>query len=657
MGIDKVTLGILANHTRAAVESMAYTLLRTAHAVFVSESQDFTSTLVTAEGKTFTYHQDTGTTWMVTFDCQGIIKLIDDYEEGDICITNDPYSGYVVTHIPDIILWKPIFWEKELVCFATCFIHHTDVGGAIPTSVSRSNTEIYQEGIRVTPRKLVKRGDINRDVLEMILSNVRAPEQSWGDLKAQIASMNTGERKVHEMIRKFGIETFKQGIHDLIDTAELQARDIVSSVPDGEYRFTDFIDEDCDGGLPVRLAACMTVTGDEIILDFAGSDPQLASALNVPTGGGERPWIVLNGFVSAFYTLNPRILLNCGLTLPIRCIFPEGSVLNPQFPAALNARTIAAVRLQDIILGLLTQAAPDRLPAAAGGAVVILNVTSHDERAGHRVVTVINPIFGGGGGNPRADGANGAGGNCNFLMNTPIEITEAHAPIDILAYELKQDTGGPGLYRGGCATRMEFQVHNPSTINMRNKDRSKFQAWGVLGGHPGKAARYLINPGTSDEVDTGNADRFDVAAGDIVSLISTTGGGWGSPLDREPAAVLADVERDFISAMAAERDYGVVIGNGKLDPEATDRKRAELRLKEKNAHFSFGAFRDEFEQVWNAGTYEALSEVLSTLPAVERFSMKHRIFAALQGGTYGRDKAAVYKAFAAHRSREASQQA
>lgn len=657
MSIDKVTLGILANHARAAVESMAYTLLRTAHAVFVSESQDFTSTLVTADGKTFTYHQDTGTTWMVTLDCRGFIELIDDYEEGDICITNDPYSGYVVTHFPDIILWKPIFWEKELVCFATCFIHHTDVGGAIPTSVSRSNTEIYQEGIRITPRKLVKRGAVNRDVLEIILSNVRAPEQSWGDLKAQIASMNTGERKVHEMIRKFGIETFRQGIHDLIDTAELQARDIVRALPDGEYRFTDFIDEDSDNGLPVRLTARMTVAEDEIILDFTGSDPQLASALNVPTGGQERPWIVLNGFVSAFYTLNPRLLLNSGLTRPIRCVFPEGSVLNPQFPAAVNARTIAAVRLQDIILGLLSQAVPDRLPAAAGGSVVIMNVTTFDERVGRPVVTVINPIFGGGGGNPRADGANGAGGNCNFLMNTPIEITEAHAPIDVIGYELAPDTGGPGRHRGGCATRMEFQVWNPSTINMRNKDRSKFQAWGVMGGKPGKPARYLINPGTADEMDTGNADRFDVAAGDIISLTSTTGGGWGNPLDREVSSVVNDVAREFISAASAERDYGVVIADGKLDEEATRRKRAEPRRPEKAAHFSFGAFREEFETLWDEDTYAALGEVLSTLPASERFLMKHRIFEALGSGRHGRGKTAVHNAFSSFRSRRGGQEA
>ena len=653
MPIDKVTLEILGNHARAAVESMAYTLLRTAHAVFVNESQDFTSTLVTKEGKTFTYHQDTGTTWMVTLDCEGFIKLIDDYDEGDICITNDAYSGFVVTHYPDLMLWKPIFWEGELVCFATCFIHHTDVGGAVPTSVSRDNTEIYQEGIRITPRKLLKRGEVNRDVLEMILANVRAPEQSWGDLKAQIASMNTGERKVHEMIEKFGLQVFKEGIEDLIDIAEQQARDLIRSIPDGDYCFADFIDEDSAGGWPVRLAARMTVQGDEILMDFTGSDPQLASALNVPTGGGERPWLVCNGFVTAFYSLFPQLRLNQGVIRPIRCIFPEGSVLNPQFPAAVNARTIAAIRLQDMICGLLFQALPDRMPAAGGGAVVILNVATVDERTGERVVTVINPVMGGGGGSPHYDGTNGAGGNCNFLMNTPIETTEAYAPIDILRYELEPDSGGPGTYRGGHAVRMELQGFSPSTVNSRNKDRSKFQAWGVNGGKPGTPARYIINPGTAKELDTGNADNFAVEPGDIVSLVSSTGGGWGSPLDRDPEAVLWDVCQGLVSLAAAERDYGVVIHDGKIDPQATKRTRAGLKGQQPNTFYDFGPFRAEFEKVWDEANYDALTKILATVPVHWRFFVKHRIFDALAekgDAAGGEDGTAVYEAFEQLRS-------
>src|SRR5688572_647714 len=198
MALDKVTLQILANHCSAAAESMANTLLRTAHSTFVKETEDFTTGLATPDGKTFASPYELGATWFVGLDYGRAIRLIDKYEEGDIAITNDPYSGFVCTHSPDTHLWKPVFHNGEIVCFSITHVHNTDVGGAVPASLSRSLTEVHQEGVRLPPVKPYKKGELNREVRDIMLTNVRMPEQNWGDMKAQIAALNTGERKVHE---------------------------------------------------------------------------------------------------------------------------------------------------------------------------------------------------------------------------------------------------------------------------------------------------------------------------------------------------------------------------------------------------------------------------------------------------------------------------
>ena len=271
MAIDSVTLEILRNHSRAAAESMAFTLYRTAHSTFVKETEDFTTGLATPEGETFATPTDLGATWFIGLNYKNVIELIDHYDEGDICLTNDPYSGFVCTHSPDMHIWKPVFHEGEIVCFVVGHIHNTDVGGAVPASLSRTLVEVHQEGIRIPPAKIMRRGVLNDDVLSIMLTNVRMPEQNWGDLKAQIAAMNTGERRVHEMIAKFGIETFREGTAQLLDYAERQARAIVRDLPDGRYFFADYMDEDVADGYPCRIALTLTIDGDGMVFDFTGS--------------------------------------------------------------------------------------------------------------------------------------------------------------------------------------------------------------------------------------------------------------------------------------------------------------------------------------------------------------------------------------------------
>ncbi|MFI4989126.1 MAG: hydantoinase B/oxoprolinase family protein, partial [Alphaproteobacteria bacterium] len=618
-------------HCRAAAESMAYTLYRTAHSTFVKETEDFTTGLTTPDGKTFATPKDLGATWFVCLDYKNVIDLIPSYAEGDICMTNDPYSGFVCTHGPDLHLWKPIFHEGEIVAFAVGHIHNTDVGGAVPASLSRSLTEVHQEGIRIPPTKLAHAGTLNQEILNVMWANVRVPEQNWGDLKAQIAAMNTGERKVHEMIEKFGIATFRQGIRDLLDYSEQQCRNIIRGLPDGEYFFSDYLDEDSVGGKPCRIALKVTIHGDSLTLDFTGSDPQLESSLNMPTGGDARHVLIMVGLVYALYSLDPSILLNAGLARPATGILPEGTIVNPKFPAAVGMRSLTCTRLQGVIFGAFSQIAPDRMPAGPASGGPIMNVNTIDNRSGRRVVASIDPISGGAGGDPRADGADGSGANSSFLKNTPVEINEVEVPIKILRYGLAEDSGGAGLHRGGLGSILEFKVFSPGTrITARNRDRSRFTSWGVLGGHAGGKSVFLLNPGSNHEVNLGNTDILTVNPGDVIRIASSGAGGWGSPLERPPAAVLADVHRGFVSREAAETEYGVVIAEDRVDEAATERQRERLRPLQPQGHYDYGKARGEFEKLWTPANYDALTGILAALPVHWRYFIKHRIFERIE---------------------------
>ncbi|HRD77023.1 MAG TPA: hydantoinase B/oxoprolinase family protein, partial [Hyphomicrobiaceae bacterium] len=333
MSIDKVTLQVLANHTRAAAENMAYTLHRTAHSTFVKETQDFTVMLLDPEGRTIAVPMDLGATWYPGISYTRAMAMVNGYEPEDIAFTNDPYSGFLATHTPDLHLWKPIFHEGKIAAFTGGHIHNTDMGGAIPASLSRSLTEIHQEGIRFPPMKLYRKGKLDEQALAIMMLNVRKPEQNLGDLKALVGALRTGERKVRAMIAKFGPEVFSAGLAGLLDYAEHQAREILAGIPDGDYVFSDFADEDVAGGHPCRLALNLKIRGDSAILDFTGTDPQVTASLNVPTGNDPRHTLLLVGVYYVLFTLNPNLLLNQGLTRPFTCIAPEGSILNPVFPA------------------------------------------------------------------------------------------------------------------------------------------------------------------------------------------------------------------------------------------------------------------------------------------------------------------------------------
>lgn len=629
MAVDQRNLSVLANFCAAAADAMAFTLMRTAHSAFIKETEDFSCQIVTKDGLAFASPRQFGAPWYSGIDYGPLLRMFDHYNEGDVCITNDPYSGYVATHSPDIHIWKPVFYEGKIACFVVGHIHNTDVGGAVPASLSRSLTEIEQEGIRIPPVKLIEGGEMNEFVARVLLTNVRLPDQNWGDLNAQLASINVGERKMHEIVHRFGFDDFMEGVEQILDYAEAQARAILRNVPDGEYFFADYADEDSVGGKPCRIALTLRVKGDEVELDYTGSDPQLGSSLNMPTGGRERHPLVMVGLTYVLYTLNNSLLLNAGTLRPARAILPEGTIVNCQPSAAVGMRSLTCAMTQIVTVGAFCQALPQLMPAASPGGNAIMNIKT-SSRNGKPVMASIGPVGGGGGGTPYGDGSDGAGGATGFLRNTPIEITEAEVPIRFLRYGLAPDTGAPGKFRGGLSAIMEFRISAPETIvTARNRNRSIMPGWGVQGAKAGVVSQFVLNPGAG-ETQLRNTDLVRCGPGDVIRVVGPGAGGWGDPFERDPALVERDVRHGYVSEESAARDYGVAIMGGRLDEEATARLRAARPGRTPAASiFTYGTERVDFELLWTAERYDLLTRFLATVPVGWRFFLKHRIFDAV----------------------------
>lgn len=630
MAIDGRNLQILANYCAAAADAMAFTLMRTAHSTFVKETEDFSCQIVSRDGLAFASPRSFGAPWYSGIDYAPVLALIDHYDEGDICITNDSYAGNVATHSPDIHIWKPVFHQGAIVCFVVGHIHNTDVGGAVPASLSRSLTDIVQEGIRIPPLKIVRNGELNEEVARIMRLNVRVPDQNWGDFKAQLASVNVGERKIHEIIARFGVEDFLQGIEGILDYAERQARSIIATIPDGEYFYADFADEDGDGGYPCRVAITLRVQGETLELDYTGSDPQLASSLNMPTGGRERHPLALVGVTYVLSTLDCNLLLNAGTLRPTRAILPPGTVMNCEAPAAVGMRSLTCALSQIATIGVFSQAIPDRLPANSPGGNSIMNIRTSDA-ANRSVVASLGPVGGGAGGTPRHDGPDGSGGLSAFLKNTPIEINEAEVPIHFHRYGLTADSAGAGRFRGGLASEMVFEIFAPDTlVTARNRNRSVFASAGVLGGLPGGLSHFrTLRDG--EVIEHGNTDVIRCQPGDIVEVRGPGAGGYGLPVQRDEQAVLNDVRCGFVSHAAARTAYGVVIVDDQIDHAATARLRSEMG-QQASAHFDHGAARDAFEALWTPERYQLLTTFLAAAPVGWRHFLKQQVFKAVAAG-------------------------
>jgi N-methylhydantoinase B len=304
-------------------------------------------------------------------------------------------------------------------------------------------------------------------------------------------------------------------------------------------------------------------------------------------------------------------------------------------------RSLTCARLRSVIFGAFSQAIPERMPAAPAGNNCIVNVMTRDDRTHKTVIAAVNPVVGGGGGMPQRDGTNGSGADAAYLKNTPIEITETEVPVEFVKYGLARDSGGPGRWRGGLATEMAFRVFAPDTrVTVRNRDRSFFRPWGVLGGRAAGLSDMVVNPGTPQARRLGNIDTAVLQPGDVLEIRSAGGGGRGHPFGREPWRVAQDVARGYISEASARNDYGVALRDGAPDEAAT----AELRraVPSSSSHFHFGPEREGYEAQWTDAAYDLLTEVLASLPIHWRFFAKTQIFARMTGRQGAEGVAAAY---------------
>jgi N-methylhydantoinase B len=623
---SKIQLEILCSRFQAVVDEMAQVVFRTAHTVFVKETQDYGSVLVSPAGEIFAAPRRYGVTNMIGMPMgEAIRRMGRDLHDGDIFIANDPESTMgMSTHLSDVFLWKPIFHDGEIVCHAWTFIHMSDVGGRVPGSIAPSSHEIYQEGIRVPPRKLYAAGVLDAPFLELFLCNTRTPEQNWGDMKACIAGLATAEQRVRDLIARYGVETIKAGIPQVLDYAELQSRRIIAHVPEGVYRFSDFMEADMVGLGLVRIHLTLTVANSEFLLDFTGTAPQVRAALNLPSFSQNGHWMLITPLVSWLCTNDPTVAYNAGLTRPFKVKVPKGTLLNPEAGAAYGARYATSHKAGDVVIGALAQAVPFELPATDSGQGSILLVSVPDLVSGGTKVSVIQPIVGGSGGRPAEDGVDGTMVILNFLKNIPTEVFEREMPeVLIRHYGLRPDSGGAGRFRGGTGIEIEFETSAAyTTVTSRCMERYIFPPPGRMGGLPGATGYTLSRPAGSPERDIGKIDVVHMNSGDRLFIGTQGGGGFGDPLERPADLVVEDVVNGLVSRETAARDYGVVLDrDGQLDEGATHRRRESLRSERRGQPlpaFSFGPSRDRHYAQWTDEIYDAVDAAVSGLPAVAR---------------------------------------
>jgi N-methylhydantoinase B len=630
MRTDPVTLEILKNYFVAIAEGMAYTLERTAHTTFVKESADFTTAVATPEGEFFCFPRSIGVSSFLGLNMKAAIDALPEYAPGDIVITNDPYSTQgLATHLPDFHMFKPIYDGDEIMCFAWCFIHCSDVGGLVPASISPRAVDMQQEGLRVPPRKLYSAGVLNEDLVEIILANCRIPEQNWGDMKAMIAALNTAEKRLHEVVAKFGGETVRGAASDLLDWTEERTRNVFASIPDGEYSFSDYLDDAMDG-VPIRLALRLQVEGDTITIDYSDTDPQVDAAFNLPAFGPRHPFLA-QGLINFVFSQDPGIQLNGAVMRPITIVAPEGTLVNPAYPAAVGVRAAVTIRLYGVVLGALAQAVPGVTPAAGCGQACIVVMSAPDMRTGLRQVTVLEPFNGGGGATGRDDGVAGMDSANGSLKNTPVESIEMHIPVLVERYELLPESAGPGQQRGGWGVQFDFRVLSPnSVLTARGMERVRFEPWGAAGGRAAGRTVALKNPDTPRGENLGKIDVLQLAPGDVVSMRATGGGGYGDPFLRDPDRVATDVREGLLSERSAAELYGVVLYEGVVQAKATD----ALRSQHLNGDtprwvaIDVGPSRREYERVWTPEASSALAHLLRGLPRGLQTHVKRSVHGA-----------------------------
>ncbi len=568
--VDPITLDIVENALRNARAEMDAVLFRTAMSPGIREQHDAFPMIANEEGKMVVGQFGS---FLYGF-MQGYAGTI---EDGDIFLTNDPYScNGAVSHLNDWLLMMPIFHDGRLVSWSAMFGHMTDVGGKVPGSLPTDAKMIYEEGLIIPPSKIYKAGALNEELFNILLANTRMPEWNKSDFLAMIASLRLAERRVRENIQRFGVDTYISAMHAMLDRNKVAMAAIIKLfIPEGRSNssyFEDWIDDDGQGNGPFKIACTLWREGDVAIFDFNGTDPQSHSSINFLLNEE-----MFKMFFGAF-TINlfdPQILFNDGFYDLVDVRIPAGCILKPRKPAALSCRTHLLGRIFDLMGGLLGQGAPDALNAAGFSDSPHFMYSGFDREG--KWFQLFQIGFGGVPGRPVGDGPDGHSMWPAFT-NVPNEFLEAYFPLRIRTYATIPDSGGAGLHRGGNGINIAYEMLEAGDISIHD-DRWLTYPWGVNGGEPGmRSTKTLVRKDGTKENIPSKCDRVRVQPGDILHFNTWGGGGWGDPFKRDPAKVLADVERGLVSRDGARR-YGVVIDGDKVDTRATQELRADLTNK------------------------------------------------------------------------------
>jgi len=568
LSVDPITREIVRGALRAVQSEMEALIERTAMSPFIREKKDFYAAVYDATGQLIV-----GSNLPVFGDVIGPIAdhyPIETMRPGDIFWFNDCYASRgAVSHSPDQVFVAPVFAEGQLSAFAQSWAHFSDIGGMRAGSLSPDCTEIWQEGIIVPPVRVATEGQLSEELLRVFYRNSRFPEMVKGDTRASIAAICLGERRLCELFERFGRSPVLAAFANLIDEtkSELRRR-LLEILPPGEHRFTDVVDTDGQGNGPIRLRYRLRVDTEQITLDTSDSDDQVPGPVNFLMS------TAVPGMVFGSYLLDTSTtLLNAGVEHAFdKVILRPGSVLQPNFPAALGMRGVTMMRNMAGCLGLLN-VATDGNAMAAHSAYVIWYLRGRDDRG--KLFLLSDGLGVGYGARPYADGNDGV-----YLVaqeNFPAEFLDSVFPVRVCRYAIHMDSGGPGRWRGGCGLIRELKILAPEAMVSMRIDSVQNPPWGVAGGKAAGTGRCVVNPGRADErclnpLSDGNI----VKQGDIIRVETGGGGGFGHPFDREPDRVLADVRGGFVSRQSAEADYGVVLtcDGRSVDVDQTDRLRA-----------------------------------------------------------------------------------
>ena len=570
---EAVMLEVLHNALAGLADGMAVTLVRTSRSSIVRQSLDFSTAVMSAKGELV------GQGLCLPIHLGGMMPALDAclqyfrgrVHPGDVLINNDPYEG--ASHLPDIFLYKPVFVEETLVGYVCAMGHHTDIGGRVPGGSATDSTEIYQEGLRIPPLKLFERGVPNETLFRIIEKAVRVPDQVLGDLQGQIAALAFGERELQALAERYGVKGLIDYQEALLDYTENLTRSAIRSLPDGEWTFEDYVDNDGSSEDTITVAVKLTKRDDAIQVDFTGTSPQCKTALNP----------ILATTQSMVYAVVRTVVggdipNTAGCFRPVSVTAPKGSFANASPPAAVAARALGFRRMAHTMFGAFAQMLPDQMPACFGGSDYMGVFAGYHYDGAERRAWVFaeasNEVAHGG--FPTRDGIDAQSSPVSNNTNVPAEVIEIDHPIQIEEYALLADAEGAGTYRGGVGLIRQYRFLQDDTLAQIRTDRQFHPPYGLHGGQSPRAARVVLISGGEERALPGKS-LITVKAGDVLRIEMPGGGGWGDPLERDPEFVMQDIVAEKVSSRRARETYGVIVEGGRVDISATRRAREELR--------------------------------------------------------------------------------